>query len=167
MDEQNRIRTIQELNESVESLHTLGDYNLEKHVLVELLLQLKDMHVEASDVLAQNQGIKDIYLIDLPNLQVEDDDQLIVFIHNLWVLLQAQRDLDYDSDNSQASNPEPVSVIPDFFLDHLPHLANGPRKSRRGKSKKSKTRKGCKKCRKGRTCKKCRSRRKSRKSRKH
>ena len=30
MNEQNRIRTIQELNESVESLHTTGDYNLEK-----------------------------------------------------------------------------------------------------------------------------------------
>jgi len=155
---QNRIRTIQELNELVESLHTLGDYNLENYEIRELLLQLKNAHVIATDVQSQNQEIKDIYLIDLPNLQIDDELQLIIFIHNLWVLLQAQHNLNYDSDNSSAS----ISIVPDFFIAPIQHMTNnqqivnGGRKSR--KSRKS---------RKGKKSKKGRKSRKSRKSRKY
>ncbi len=163
---QNRIRTIQELNELVESLHTLGDYNLETSEIRELLLQLKDAHVIATDVQSQNQEIKDIYLTDLPNLQIDDERQLIIFIHNLWILLKAQHDIHYDSDNSQDS----ISSVPDFFIAPIQHMTNnqqivnGGRKGK--KSRKSRKSKKGKKSRKSRKGKKSRKSRKCKKSRK-
>ena len=132
------------LNGIIFTLFSMQDYNNNQPRMHALLTQIKAEEFGENNTPYLSPEIRDIYM-NLPELTPNAE---LNIIHDLWVVIQNENPIPiYDSDNSQASEPEGIQPIPEDFF--IPALASG-KKYKSQQSKKNKMGKKVRTKRRGR-----------------